>query len=71
MICPRSPYKYLVWKENRATDADRQDGIARQYNDRGAFAVVQNCGNYCRCHEYVFVQGFVFSFVTSDQEELP
>lgn len=39
---------YLVWKENRATDEVRPDSIARQYHDRIAFTVVQNCGNYCR-----------------------
>lgn len=39
---------YLIWKENRATDEVRPDSIARQYKDRIAFTVVQNCGNYCR-----------------------
>lgn len=39
---------YLVWKENRATDEVRPDSIARQYNDRIAFTVVQVCGIYCR-----------------------
>jgi lysine 2,3-aminomutase len=39
---------YLVWKENRATDEVRPDSIARQYNDRIAFTVVETCGIYCR-----------------------
>lgn len=39
---------YLIWKENRATEEVRPDSIARQYHDRIAFTVVQNCGNYCR-----------------------
>jgi len=39
---------YLVWKENRATDEVRPDSIARQYRDRVAFTVTQNCGIYCR-----------------------
>ena len=39
---------YLVWKENRATDEKRPDSIARQYKDRVAFTVTQNCGIYCR-----------------------
>lgn len=39
---------YLVWKENRATEEVRPDSIARQYNDRIAFTVVENCGIYCR-----------------------
>ncbi len=40
--------EYLVWKENRATDEKRPDSIARQYKDRVAFTVTQNCGVYCR-----------------------
>jgi lysine 2,3-aminomutase len=39
---------YLVWKENRATEEKRPDSIARQYRDRVAFTVTQNCGIYCR-----------------------
>lgn len=39
---------YLVWKENRATDEKRPDSIARQYNDRIAFTVIEVCGIYCR-----------------------
>ncbi len=39
---------YLVWKENRATDEIRPDSIARQYKDRVAFTVLQQCGIYCR-----------------------
>lgn len=39
---------YLVWKENRATEEVRPDSIARQYNDRIAFTVVETCGIYCR-----------------------
>lgn len=39
---------YLIWKENRDTGEDRPDSIARQYHDRIAFTVVQNCANYCR-----------------------
>jgi lysine 2,3-aminomutase len=39
---------YLIWKENRATEEVRPDSIARQYHDRVAFTVVQDCGNYCR-----------------------
>lgn len=39
---------YLVWKENRATEEVRPDSIARQYRDRVAFTVTQNCGIYCR-----------------------
>ena len=39
---------YLIWKENRATEEVRPDSIARQYNDRVAFTVVQVCGIYCR-----------------------
>lgn len=39
---------YLVFKENRATEEVRPDSIARQYTDRIAFTVVQNCGIYCR-----------------------
>ena len=39
---------YLVWKENRATEEQRPDCIARQYTDRIAFTVTQVCGIYCR-----------------------
>jgi lysine 2,3-aminomutase len=39
---------YLVWKENRATEENRPDSIARQYRDRVAFTVTQTCGIYCR-----------------------
>ncbi|MEJ2471833.1 MAG: KamA family radical SAM protein [Desulfuromonadales bacterium] len=39
---------YLVWKENRDTEEDRPDTIARQYQDRVAFTVTQTCGIYCR-----------------------
>jgi len=39
---------YLVYKENRATDEDRPDTIARQYYDRVAFTVMNTCANYCR-----------------------
>ncbi|NIP49235.1 MAG: KamA family radical SAM protein [Phycisphaerae bacterium] len=39
---------YLVWKENRDNDENRPDTIARQYKDRVAFTVTQNCGIYCR-----------------------
>ena len=39
---------YLVWKENRATEEQRPDCIARQYKDRIAFTVTQVCGIYCR-----------------------
>ncbi len=39
---------YLVWKENRDNDENRPDTIARQYEDRVAFTVTQNCGVYCR-----------------------
>ncbi|HKJ04984.1 MAG TPA: KamA family radical SAM protein [Geopsychrobacteraceae bacterium] len=39
---------YLVWKENRATEEVRPDSIARQYRDRVAFTVTQNCAIYCR-----------------------
>ena len=39
---------YLVWKENRATEEQRPDSIARQYKDRVAFTVTQTCGIYCR-----------------------
>ncbi|MEA1985176.1 MAG: KamA family radical SAM protein [Euryarchaeota archaeon] len=39
---------YLVWKENRDTDEVRPDSIARQYRDRVAFTVSQQCGIYCR-----------------------
>ncbi len=39
---------YLVWKENRATREVRPDSIARQYQDRIAFTVIETCGIYCR-----------------------
>jgi len=39
---------YLIWKENRATDEQRPDCIARQYVDRVAFTVNDVCMNYCR-----------------------
>ena len=39
---------YLIWKENRATEEVRPDCIARQYNDRIAFTVVETCAVYCR-----------------------
>ncbi len=39
---------YLVWKENRDTEEQRPDSIARQYQDRVAFTVTQTCGIYCR-----------------------
>ncbi len=39
---------YLLWKENRATDEVRPDSIARQYDDRIAFTVIETCGIYCR-----------------------
>lgn len=39
---------YLIWKENRATEEQRPDCIARQYKDRIAFTVTQVCGIYCR-----------------------
>ncbi|MDW7650489.1 MAG: KamA family radical SAM protein [Bacillota bacterium] len=39
---------YLVFKENRDTDEDRPDTIARQYRDRIAFTIVNKCGIYCR-----------------------
>ena len=39
---------YLIWKENRATEEVRPDSIARQYQDRIAFTVVDVCGIYCR-----------------------
>lgn len=39
---------YLVWKENRSGEEQRPDCIARQYHDRVAFTVVENCANYCR-----------------------
>jgi lysine 2,3-aminomutase len=39
---------YLIHKENRATDEIRPDSIARQYHDRIAFTVTDNCANYCR-----------------------
>ncbi|WP_316348724.1 KamA family radical SAM protein [Desulfuromonas acetoxidans] len=39
---------YLMWKENRDTEEQRPDSIARQYKDRVAFTVTQTCGIYCR-----------------------
>lgn len=39
---------YLIWKENRDNEENRPDTIARQYEDRVAFTVTQNCGVYCR-----------------------
>lgn len=39
---------YLVWKENRADEEKRPDCIARQYYDKIAFTVIENCSNYCR-----------------------
>ncbi len=39
---------YLIWKENRASGEARPDSIARQYDDRVAFTVVDTCANYCR-----------------------
>jgi len=39
---------YLIFKENRDTEEVRPDSIARQYTDRIAFTVVQDCGIYCR-----------------------
>ena len=39
---------YLLWKENRVTDEVRPDCIARQYDDRIAFTVVETCAIYCR-----------------------
>ena len=39
---------YLIWKENRDTDESRPDTIARQYKDRVAFTVTDNCAIYCR-----------------------
>ena len=39
---------YLMYKENRATEEVRPDSIARQYKDRIAFTVIQDCGIYCR-----------------------
>ncbi len=39
---------YLAWKENRDTEEVRPDCIARQYQDRIAFTVVEVCGIYCR-----------------------
>lgn len=39
---------YLIWKENRDTEEVRPDSIARQYHDRIAFTVTENCANYCR-----------------------
>lgn len=39
---------YLIWKENRDNEEKRPDTIARQYKDRVAFTVNQNCTIYCR-----------------------
>lgn len=39
---------YLIWKENRDNEEERPDTIARQYNDRVAFTVLDQCGIYCR-----------------------
>lgn len=39
---------YLIWKENRATKEKRPDSIARQYYDKIAFTVIENCSIYCR-----------------------
>jgi len=39
---------YLIFKENRATEEVRPDSIARQYEDRVAFTVTDQCGIYCR-----------------------
>jgi lysine 2,3-aminomutase len=39
---------YLMFKENRDTAEIRPDSIARQYTDRIAFTVIQDCGIYCR-----------------------
>jgi len=39
---------YLIWKENRGDEEVRPDSIARQYDDRVAFTVTENCANYCR-----------------------
>jgi len=39
---------YLVYKENRDTNEDRPDTIARQYHNRIAFTVLKTCANYCR-----------------------
>jgi len=39
---------YLIYKENRAAGEDRPDSIARQYDDRVAFTVTENCASYCR-----------------------
>lgn len=39
---------YLIWKENRSSEEERPDSIARQYYDRIAFTVTELCANYCR-----------------------
>ena len=39
---------YLMFKENRSQEETRPDTIARQYEDRIAFTVVNKCGIYCR-----------------------
>lgn len=39
---------YLIWKENRQTEENRPDSIARQYDDRVALTVTDICVNYCR-----------------------
>ncbi|MEA3446535.1 MAG: KamA family radical SAM protein, partial [Bacteroidota bacterium] len=56
---------YLEWKENRLTDEDRPDCIARQYHDRIAFLVTDVCAMYCRhCFrkELVVIRGLRFRF---------
>lgn len=56
---------YLEWKENRLTDEERPECIARQYNDRIAFLVTDVCAMYCRhCFrkELVVVRGLRFRF---------
>ncbi|QGT99923.1 Lysine 2,3-aminomutase [Candidatus Syntrophocurvum alkaliphilum] len=39
---------YLIFKENRSGEEERPDTIARQYQNRVAFTVVNACGIYCR-----------------------
>ncbi len=56
---------YLEWKENRLTDEERPECIARQYQDRIAFLVTDVCAMYCRhCFrkELVVVRGLRFRF---------
>ncbi|BCS96342.1 hypothetical protein DSLASN_19740 [Desulfoluna limicola] len=56
---------YLQWKENRLTDEERPECIARQYQDRIAFLVTDVCAMYCRhCFrkELVVVRGLRFRF---------